>query len=53
MPFGPFLAAGAVIAVFVGPQIADAYLNLFDLSHRPQPARTTLASARPEDRMPT
>jgi leader peptidase (prepilin peptidase)/N-methyltransferase len=29
IPFGPFLAAGAVIAVFVGHQIADAYLNLF------------------------
>ena len=28
IPFGPFLAAGAVIAVFVGHQIADAYLNL-------------------------
>jgi leader peptidase (prepilin peptidase) / N-methyltransferase len=29
IPFGPFLAAGAVIALFVGRQIADAYLNLF------------------------
>jgi leader peptidase (prepilin peptidase)/N-methyltransferase len=28
IPFGPYLAAGAVIAVFVGSQIADAYLNL-------------------------
>jgi leader peptidase (prepilin peptidase) / N-methyltransferase len=28
IPFGPFLASGAVIAVFVGRQIADAYLNL-------------------------
>jgi leader peptidase (prepilin peptidase) / N-methyltransferase len=28
IPFGPYLAAGAVIAVFVGRQIADAYLNL-------------------------
>ena len=28
IPFGPFLAAGAVIALFVGHQIADAYLNL-------------------------
>ena len=28
IPFGPFLAAGAVIAIFVGRQIADAYLNL-------------------------
>ena len=29
IPFGPFLASGAVIAVFVGRQIADAYLSLF------------------------
>ena len=28
IPFGPFLASGAVIAVFVGREIADAYLNL-------------------------
>ncbi len=28
IPFGPYLAAGAVIAVFVGSQIAHAYLNL-------------------------
>lgn len=28
IPFGPFLAAGAVIATFVGHPIADAYLNL-------------------------
>jgi leader peptidase (prepilin peptidase) / N-methyltransferase len=28
IPFGPYLAAGAVISVFVGRQIADAYLNL-------------------------
>jgi leader peptidase (prepilin peptidase) / N-methyltransferase len=28
IPFGPYLAAGAVIAVFVGRQIADAYLSL-------------------------
>jgi leader peptidase (prepilin peptidase)/N-methyltransferase len=28
LPFGPFLAAGAAIAVFFGPQIANAYLNL-------------------------
>lgn len=28
IPFGPFLAAGAVIAIFVGHPIADAYLNL-------------------------
>ena len=38
IPFGPFLAAGAVIAVFVGHQIADAYLNLSHLSH-PAPCR--------------
>lgn len=29
LPFGPFLAAGAIAAVFVGPQIADQYLGLF------------------------
>jgi leader peptidase (prepilin peptidase)/N-methyltransferase len=29
LPFGPFLAAGAVLAVFLGPQIADLYLGLF------------------------
>ncbi len=28
LPFGPFLAAGAIAAVFVGPQIADLYLDL-------------------------
>ena len=28
IPFGPYLASGAVIAVFVGRQIADAYLNM-------------------------
>jgi leader peptidase (prepilin peptidase)/N-methyltransferase len=28
IPFGPFLAAGAVVAAFWGPQIADAYLRL-------------------------
>jgi leader peptidase (prepilin peptidase)/N-methyltransferase len=28
IPFGPYLASGAVIAVFVGRQIADSYLNL-------------------------
>ena len=27
VPFGPFLAAGAVIAILVGPQLVDAYLN--------------------------
>lgn len=27
LPFGPFLAAGAVVAVLVGEQVADAYLN--------------------------
>ena len=29
MPFGPFLAAGGVGAVLVGPQLASAYLRLF------------------------
>jgi leader peptidase (prepilin peptidase)/N-methyltransferase len=28
IPFGPFLAAGAVVAVFWGPQIASRYLDL-------------------------
>jgi leader peptidase (prepilin peptidase) / N-methyltransferase len=27
LPFGPFLAAGAAIAAFLGPEIADAYLR--------------------------
>jgi leader peptidase (prepilin peptidase) / N-methyltransferase len=29
IPFGPSMAAGAVVAVFIGPQIASAYLGLF------------------------
>lgn len=29
MPFGPFLAAGAVVAAFAGWEIASAYLSLF------------------------
>jgi leader peptidase (prepilin peptidase)/N-methyltransferase len=28
LPFGPFLAAGAVLATFAGPQIANLYLGL-------------------------
>ncbi len=28
LPFGPFLAAGAVLAAFLGPQIAHLYLRL-------------------------
>jgi leader peptidase (prepilin peptidase)/N-methyltransferase len=28
MPFGPFLAAGAIVAVFLAPQISDLYLSL-------------------------
>ncbi len=28
VPYGPFMAAGALIAVFFGSAIADAYLNL-------------------------
>jgi leader peptidase (prepilin peptidase) / N-methyltransferase len=28
IPFGPFLAGGAVVAALVGPQIADLYLSL-------------------------
>lgn len=28
MPFGPFLAAGAIAATFVGPWVADSYLSL-------------------------
>jgi leader peptidase (prepilin peptidase)/N-methyltransferase len=31
IPFGPFLAAGAVVAVLVGPQIAALYLSLLGL----------------------
>jgi leader peptidase (prepilin peptidase) / N-methyltransferase len=29
LPFGPFLAAGAIAAAFAAPQIAGAYLSLF------------------------
>lgn len=29
VPFGPFLAFGAVVAVFVGPQLVDVYVNHF------------------------
>jgi leader peptidase (prepilin peptidase)/N-methyltransferase len=29
LPFGPFLALGAVIALFAGPEILDVYLDLF------------------------
>lgn len=29
LPFGPMLAAGAAIAIFWGPELADAYLGLF------------------------
>ena len=29
IPFGPFLALGAVIALFAGHDILDAYLGLF------------------------
>lgn len=28
LPFGPFLAAGAILAAFLAPRIADAYLRL-------------------------
>jgi leader peptidase (prepilin peptidase)/N-methyltransferase len=28
VPYGPFMAAGALLAVFVGTQIADSYLDL-------------------------
>ena len=28
LPFGPFLAAGALVAIFLGPQIADLYLGV-------------------------
>ncbi len=31
MPFGPFLATGAVVALLAGPAIADAYLSLVGL----------------------
>jgi leader peptidase (prepilin peptidase)/N-methyltransferase len=29
VPFGPFLALGAVVAVFAGPQLVDVYVNHF------------------------
>jgi leader peptidase (prepilin peptidase) / N-methyltransferase len=28
IPFGPFLAGGAVVATLLGPRIADLYLSL-------------------------
>ncbi len=31
LPFGPFLAAGAILATFLAPRIADAYLSLLRL----------------------
>ncbi|MGH2685956.1 MAG: prepilin peptidase [Actinomycetota bacterium] len=31
IPFGPFLAAGAIVATLAGPQIADLYLRLTGL----------------------
>jgi leader peptidase (prepilin peptidase)/N-methyltransferase len=32
IPFGPFLAGGAVVATLLGPQIADLYLRMTGLS---------------------
>jgi leader peptidase (prepilin peptidase) / N-methyltransferase len=29
IPFGPFLALGALVAIFVGPQLVDVYVNHF------------------------
>ena len=29
IPFGPFLAFGAVVALFAGDRVLDAYLALF------------------------
>jgi leader peptidase (prepilin peptidase)/N-methyltransferase len=29
VPFGPFLALGALFAVFLGPQLVDVYVNHF------------------------
>jgi prepilin signal peptidase PulO-like enzyme (type II secretory pathway) len=31
MPFGPYLAAGAALALLWGPEIADLYLSLVGL----------------------
>jgi leader peptidase (prepilin peptidase)/N-methyltransferase len=28
VPYGPFMAAGALLSVFIGQQIADAYVRL-------------------------
>jgi leader peptidase (prepilin peptidase)/N-methyltransferase len=33
IPFGPYLALGGAIALFVGPQLIDAYLSLMGLSY--------------------
>ena len=29
IPFGPYMAVGAMVAVFFGQRLADAYLGLF------------------------
>jgi leader peptidase (prepilin peptidase)/N-methyltransferase len=29
IPFGPYMAAGAMVAVFVGDRLAEAYLQLY------------------------
>jgi prepilin signal peptidase PulO-like enzyme (type II secretory pathway) len=29
IPFGPFLAFGAIVALFVGQELLDAYLSRF------------------------
>jgi len=29
IPFGPFLAAGTILGIYIGQEIADAYLSLF------------------------
>ena len=29
VPFGPFLALGALVAIFAGSQIVDLYINHF------------------------
>jgi prepilin signal peptidase PulO-like enzyme (type II secretory pathway) len=29
IPFGPYMAVGAMVAVFVGDRLADGYLDLY------------------------
>src|SRR4029453_15855243 len=50
VPYGPFMAAGALLSVFVGQQIADAYVRLLGGGGRPALAPTrSPPEAEPHD----